>query len=50
MVNGVPAVGVDGVMTGVAHAPFRVKENTAKLRSSNRGPIMCPFRNAHHTD
>ena len=49
MVNGVPAVGVDGVMVGVAHAPFRITENTVKLRRSNRGPIIRLPANTHHT-
>jgi hypothetical protein len=50
MVNGVPAVGADGVMIGVAHAPLRVTENTAKLRRSNRGPTICLLRNTHDTN
>ena len=50
MVNAVPAVGVDGVMIGVAHAPLRVTENTAKPRRTNRGPTMCLLRNTHHTN
>jgi hypothetical protein len=49
MVNGVPAWGVDGVTIGVAHAPLRLTENTAKPRRSNRGPIMRLLRNTHHT-
>jgi len=49
MVNGVPAVGVDGEMIGVAHAPFRVTENTVKLRRNNRDPIIRLLRNTHHT-
>jgi len=48
MVNGVPAFGVDGVMVGVAHAPFRATENTVKLRRSNRSPIRRLLRNTHH--
>jgi hypothetical protein len=50
MVNGVPAVGVDGVTIGVAHAPLRETENTAKIRRTNSGPIMRLLRNTHHTN
>jgi hypothetical protein len=49
IVNGVPALGVDGVIVGVAHAAFRATENTVKLSRSNRGPIICLLRNMHHT-
>jgi hypothetical protein len=49
IVNGVPAFGLDGVTVGVAHAPFRVTENTVKLRRSDRDPIICLPGNTHHT-
>ena len=49
MVNEFPAWGIDGVMTGVAHAPLNVTENTAKLRRNDRSPIMRLLRNTDHT-
>lgn len=50
MVNVVPALGVDGVMIGVAHAWFRVAENTVKLRRNNKVPTIRLLSNTHHTN
>jgi hypothetical protein len=48
MVNGVQARRVEGAMIGVAHAPFRVTENTVRPRGSHRLPILCWLCNTHH--